>query len=129
MKYFFEVDIFIDDRLKEFHSVFAVIWRKTSNHLMNETAKTPPININSMPSFLNDFRSQILRSSADWHRDTFFRVEYFRETKISQLNISLMVNDNILGFETKLAKGFTLCIWSYSYEVLPTPVRFMLRRI
>lgn len=69
IKYFFKVYIFIDDRLKEFHSVLVVIWREPSDHLMNETTKAPPIHIDSVPYFLYDFGSQVLRRAADGHSD------------------------------------------------------------
>jgi hypothetical protein len=68
---------------------------------MNETAETPPIDINTMTHFLNDFWSQIFWCSTDGHGDTVLAVEYFGESEVSKFDISLTINDNIFGFQTK----------------------------
>ena len=72
MNYFLKVDVFIDDGFKEFHSVLVVVWGETSDHFMNEAAETPPIDINSVSNFLDDFWRQIFRSAANGHGNAFF---------------------------------------------------------
>ncbi len=106
--YFFKAYIFIDDWLKELHSVLVMIRREPSDHLMNETTKTPPIHVDSMADLFDYFGSQILRRAADGHSDAVLWVEYFRKTKISQLDIALMINYDIFRFKTKLKNQYSL---------------------
>ena len=51
--------------LEKFHSVFVSEGREASNHLMDEAAETPPIDIDSMSHFFDDFRCQIFWCTTD----------------------------------------------------------------
>ena len=95
-KYFRDVNVFIDDRFEELHSIFIMVRWETGHHFVNKTPKTPPIDIDSMSSFFYDFRSQVLGSSTNWHCDTVFAVKNLWKSKISQLNVSLMIYDDVL---------------------------------
>ncbi len=124
-KYFAHIDIFIDYWLEKLHSIFIVIWRKSCNHLMNQATKTPPVYVNTMSHFLYDFRSKIFRCTTNWHGNTVLTIQYFRKPKISQLDISLMIDNDIFGFQTKLHKNSTLCKWSCFYGVIIKQGRFL----
>jgi hypothetical protein len=63
VRYLGEVRRFADDSFEELHSVLVFEGRVTSEHFMNETAETPPINISAVSDFFNDLRCKVFRSS------------------------------------------------------------------
>jgi len=81
-EYFREVWVFIDDCLEELHPVFATERWETSQHLVEETAKTPPIHIDSMTCLFDDLRGKILRRTTN-RSGSLLIIEYFRQPKIS----------------------------------------------
>jgi hypothetical protein len=76
-----------EDHLEQFHSVVRLKGRITENHFVEETAETPPINIDAMTCLPDHFRGKIFGSSANRQRAGVLG-QYFRKTEISELNIA-----------------------------------------
>ena len=86
--------------IKQLRPAFGVKWRQTHNHLIDQRTQTPPINRFSMPLFIQNLGSQILRSTT--YRESIALGDvHFRKAKISEPEISNLVNQDIFGFETK----------------------------
>lgn len=66
---------------------------------MYETTHTPPIDVDTMTFFSDNFWCKIFRSTAD-RRGKLLRREDFRQSEVSELDVSLFVNDDILWLET-----------------------------
>jgi hypothetical protein len=99
VKYLGEVRGFADDGFEELHSVLVFEGRVTSEHFMNKAAETPPINISAVSDFFYDLRRKVFRSATKRHCNRVLRVEYFGKSEVSKLKVSILINDNILGFE------------------------------
>ena len=63
--YVFDVNVGENYLFEEFHSVFVFEGWETSNHFVDETAQTPPVDFNSMAEFLDDFGGEVLWGSAN----------------------------------------------------------------
>lgn len=68
---------------------------------MDEAAKTPPIYINTVADFFYDLWGEVFRCPTNGHGNTILWIEDFRKSKISEFNISLVVDYDILRFEAK----------------------------
>jgi len=72
---------------------------------MNQAAQTPPIDVNTMTHFFDNFRGKILGCSTNWHGNTVLTIKNLRKSKIGQLNIALIIDNDIFRFQTELHKN------------------------
>jgi hypothetical protein len=77
-----------------------MIGRKPRNHLMNKTSQTPPIDINPMPLLLNNLGGQILGRATNTHGQIPVPLQYLTQSKIRQLQVSLPIDNDVLGLQT-----------------------------
>lgn len=67
---------------------------------MNKAPKAPPIDFGTMSLFSDDLRGQVLRGPADSLCFLFLAFQNFRQTEVSQLDVSSLINDDVLRFKT-----------------------------
>ena len=84
-----------------------MIRREPGNHLVDETAETPPVDVDSVSDFLDDFGRQVLRSAAYGHGHAIFWIEDFGEPEIGQFDVSVIVNYDILRFQAELGTSYS----------------------
>jgi hypothetical protein len=77
----------------------ASIGRESCDHFIDDASKAPPIDSFSVSLLFNDFRGQILRSSANGHGFFILIDESFGQAKVRQLNIALLIKEDVFGFE------------------------------
>lgn len=65
---------------------------------MNEASETPPVDINLMSHFLDDFGRQVLGSAADGS-GCLFGGENLGEAEVGELDVTNFVDDEIFGFQ------------------------------
>ena len=88
-------------RVKQLHFVLILERRPAHEHFVNQSAQTPPVNCLSMAFPYYYFWCQIFRSPADSVGLVLVKLEYslLRESKISEPDMSFVINENILGLK------------------------------
>ena len=88
------------------HLVFVLMekWWNTHDHFINQNAKSPPVNFNSMPSIQNNFRCKILRSSTNAFAPIYKLLvpDFFRKSEISHLDVPLTVKQDVLRLQVPI---------------------------
>ena len=96
--YLREVRVFVDDRLEQLHPVLVSEGREACDHLMNEAAQAPPVDVDLVAHFLDDFGRQVLGSAADGG-GCLFGGEDLGEAEVRELDVANFVDDEIFGLE------------------------------
>ena len=89
---------FVDDVFEEFHAIVPPEWREAAHHLVDEAPQAPPVDLDPVPSLLDDFWSQVFWSAAYGHC-CLVVTEDLRESKVGQFDVACLVDDDIFGFE------------------------------
>ena len=82
-------------------------WVDSCNHLINENSQSPPIYRFSMSLILKNLRCKIFRSSA---KSKSSIINLLSKAKISQFEISISPNQNVLGLEISVNDIFRVKI-------------------
>jgi hypothetical protein len=99
--YRFDVDLGVDDLLEEFHAVVVMEGGETGDHLEDEAAETPPIDLYAVALFADDFWGEVLWGATDGLGFVFLSFEDLGEAEVSQFDVAGFVDDDVLGFETE----------------------------
>ena len=70
----------------------------TSRHLIEENAKSPPVHAEAMTLLFNDLRCKVLRGAAETE-SLIARCHELAESKISQVDVTILINEDIFWFE------------------------------
>lgn len=97
-EYHGDIRLSIDNILKQLHPIFVMEGREPRNHLIDKAAKTPPINLDTVPKLANNLRGQVFRSSADGLGLFVLPLQYFGQPKVSQFYIAGAIDYNVLRF-------------------------------
>jgi hypothetical protein len=89
------------DGLKKFQPILASKGRKSCYHFVNDAAEAPPVYCLIVPVLFYHFGSEILRSAANRHCFLVFKVESLGESEISYFNVACLVEEDVLGLETR----------------------------
>ena len=72
--------------------------RETNDHFIGEDADSPPIDREGVSRVLQNLGSKIIGSSTERERLCVW-LQNFRETEISQANVTIFVHEDVLGLE------------------------------
>lgn len=96
--YLREVRVFVYDRLEQLHPVLVSEGREAGDHLVDEAPQAPPIHVNLVAHFLDDFGGQVLGSAADGGGCLFGR-EDLGEAEVRELDVANFVDDEVFRLE------------------------------
>lgn len=85
-------DVFVDS-----HWVLVVERVDSCVHLVNENTQSPPVDGFPMALVEDDFRSNVLGSTADGESSAF--IEDFRESEVSEFQVTIVGDKKILWLE------------------------------
>lgn len=91
----------VNNIFKKFHSIIVLKWREASEHFMDEAAKTPPVNFNTMSFLSYNFWSQILGSTTNCLGFLLVILQNFWKSEVSELNITWFIDDYILWLKAE----------------------------
>lgn len=91
----------VKNGLKQLHSILTPIRRKSSDHLVDDATKTPPIHCLSVSLLLYHLGGQILRSSTDGHRLLILIQQCLGQSEICELDVAGLIKQYIFRFEAK----------------------------
>ena len=65
---------------------------------MDEAAQAPPVDIDLVSHFLDDFGGQVLRSAADG-LGGLLKGEYLGQAEVGEFDVAELVDDDVFGLE------------------------------
>lgn len=80
--------------------------RIAQDHLIDETAQTPPIDVNTMACLTDHLRGQILRSATN-RKSTLLFGKDLAQSEICKLYVSDVVKDDVFGFKAALGRSYS----------------------
>ena len=86
--------------VEEFRAALRIERWKSNYHFIDERSETPPVDGLAMTLFIENFRSKILRSSAN-RIGIIISDIHFGKTKVSEPQISLFIDQNVFRLETE----------------------------
>jgi hypothetical protein len=85
----------------------ASVRRKSSQHLINDASKAPPVDSFTVAELLDDFWRQVLRSAANGHGLLVIMMESLGKSEISKLDVPGPIEKDIFRFQTGLIKIYS----------------------
>ena len=85
----------------------ASVRRKSSQHFINDTSKTPPIDSLTVAELLDHFWRQVLRSATNGHGLFIIVMKSFGKPKIGKLDVPGPIEKDIFRFQTGLIKIYS----------------------
>ena len=98
-----EYKIFGHDHLEHFLvTILACIeWWETTNHLISQNSKSPPVSWEWMSFFSQELGTHILRCTAEWIC-LFLWFQRLCKAEISQLDISILTHEDIFWLQVSI---------------------------
>ncbi len=102
--------------IKELRPTLGVERWEPHNHFIDEGSKTPPINRFSMSLLIENLGGKIFRCTTDRVGVIIGNI-HFGESKVSEAEVALLIDQNIFGFQTNLNQLYSRYIisllWRY----------------
>ena len=109
IKWTWERDFASEDILVNSHWIFIVEWINSGVHFVNKNSQSPPVNGFSVALVQNDFRGNVLRSTADGECSSF--IKHFSKSEICKFQVTIVSDQKILRFEVPKNNIFAMQVF------------------
>jgi hypothetical protein len=95
------------DGLEQLHPILVAVGRKSSDHLIDNAAKAPPVDCFGVPLLADHLRSEVLRSSTNGHGFFVFIDKGLGKSKVGKFDVASFVKEDVFWFKTGLRRRYS----------------------